>query len=102
MEDNMVSRIVSGGALAALAGAAMLVVSSGPSSAFTLNAPSLQGPIASADIQQVWWDRWGRWHPNYPYYYRPYYYGWYRPYYGYYRPYLHCWWTAWGRRCRWY
>lgn len=94
----MVSRIVSGGALAALAGAAMLAVVSGPSSAFTLSSPSLEAPAASADIQKAWWDRWGRWHPNY---WRPY----YRPYWGpYYRPYAfrRCWWTAWGRRCRWY
>jgi len=98
-DNNMVSRIVSGGALAALAGTAMLVVSSGPTSAFTLNSPSLEGPVTSAEIQQAWWDRWGRWHPNsYPYYYHRYYYG----YSGYYHPYLHCWWTAWGRRCRWY
>ena len=104
-------RILSSGALSALAGAAMLAVSADPSPAFTLYSPSLEGPVAAADIQQVWYDRWGRWHPNYyrPYYYHPYYYG-YRPYYyGYgYRPgyvyprYRHCWVGAYGgRHCYW-
>jgi hypothetical protein len=102
-------RILSSGALSALAGAAMLAVSADPSPAFTLYSPSLEGPVAAADIQQVWYDRWGRWHPNYyyrPYYYHPYYYGgYYRPYYygGYVYPrYRHCWYSAYGvRRCYW-
>ena len=98
--------ILSRRALSALAGAAMLTVSADPSPAFTLYSPSLEGPVA-ADIQQAWYDRWGRWHPNY--YYHPYYYG-YRPYYyGYgYRPryvyprYRHCWVGAYGvRHCYW-
>ena len=101
-------RILSSGALPALAGAAMLAVSADPSPAFTLYSPSLEGPVAAADIQQVWYDRWGRWHPNYPYYqalllrqgYRPYDYG-YRPEYVYPR-YRHCWVGAYGgRRCYW-
>ncbi len=66
----MVSRIVSGGALAALAGAAMLAVSSGPSSAFTLNLPSLEGPAGAAGIQQVYF--YGCDHPDYHPYYHPY------------------------------
>ena len=72
----MLSRLVSGGVLGALAGAAMLAVSSGPSSAFTLSSPSLERPVATAGIQQVY------------YYYRRYY---RRPYYyhHYYRPYYH-------------
>jgi hypothetical protein len=93
-------RILSSGALSALAGAAMLAVSASPSPGFTLSSPSLERPFA-ADIQQVWWDRWGRWHPNYyyhPYYYHPY----YRPYY--YHPYVyplyrHCWYAYGVRRC---
>src|SRR5208282_2647438 len=78
MEDNMLSRLVSGGVLGALAGAAMLVVSTcGPSSAFTLSSPSLKGPVASAGFQQVY------------YYYR--------------HSYRRCWWMTWGvRRCYWY
>ena len=48
-----------------LAGAAMLAVSIGPVSAFTLYEPRLEGPVASAQIEGVWWDRWGRWHPEY-------------------------------------
>jgi hypothetical protein len=96
----MVSRLAPGGALAALAGAAMLVAAStSPSSAFTLSSPSLEQPVVTADIQEVWWDRWGRWHPNgwgwgrwyHPYYYRPVY-----------RPWRRCWWTWRGRVCRWY
>ena len=57
-------RLVPRGALAAVAGALMLVASSSPSPAFTLSSPSLAEPVVTADIQQVWWDRWGRWHPN--------------------------------------
>ena len=57
----MLSRLVSGGLLGALAGAAMLVVASGPSSAFTLSSPSLERPVATAGIQKVY------------YYYRRYY-----------------------------
>jgi hypothetical protein len=45
----------------------MLTVSADPSPAFTLYSPSLEGPVAAADIQQTWYDRWGRWHPNYYY-----------------------------------
>jgi hypothetical protein len=94
-------RILSSGALSALSGAAMLAVSADPSPAFTLNSPSLEGQVVAADIQQVWWDRWGRWHPNrwgwgwrHPYYWRPY----YRPFY---HPWRHCSWTWRGRVCRW-
>jgi hypothetical protein len=104
MEERMISRIVSGGALAALAGAAMLALTSGPASAFTLSSPSLERPVAAADVEHVWWDRWGRWHPNWGWGPR---WGWgwrpvYRPYY-YAGPVRRCWWTAWGvRRCQWY
>ena len=33
-------------------------------SAFTLSGPSLDGPVASAQITNVWWDQWGNWHRN--------------------------------------
>jgi hypothetical protein len=102
MEDNMLSRLVSGGVLGALAGAAMLVVLSGPSSAFTLSSPSLERPVATAGIQQVYYyyRRYYRrpyyyhhyYRPYYhPYYYHPYYRSYYHPYYyhHYYRPYYH-------------
>jgi len=57
------SRLVPGGVLAA--GAAMMVTASSvPSSAFMLSSPSLGEPVVTADIQRVWWDRCGRWHPN--------------------------------------
>jgi hypothetical protein len=77
-------RNLAGYSIAATAGVAMLVTWVAPASAFTLAAPPLQ-PVASAQIDKVWWDRWGRWHPNY---YRPYYHPYYHPYYRrYYHPY---------------
>jgi hypothetical protein len=99
----MVSKLVQRGVLAAVAGAAFVVAAaSAPASAFTLSAPSLAAPVASAGVQHVWWDRWGRWHPNHPW-------GWRRwgwgpgPYaYGYYGPVRHCWRGPWGGlHCRW-
>ncbi len=42
-------------AIAALAGGAMLALSLSPASAFTLSGPSLSRPIASAQIDKVWW-----------------------------------------------
>jgi len=88
MEDNMLSRLVSGGLLGALAGAAMLVVASGPSSAFTLSSPSLERPVATAGTQKVYYyyRRYYR-RPFYHHYYRPYYHPYY--YHHYYRPYYH-------------
>ncbi len=53
-------RILPGGAIAALAGATMLALSSAPSPAFTLSSPSLERPVAAADIEPVWWH--GGWH----------------------------------------
>ena len=50
----MVNRILVGGFAAALAGAAMLAISSAPASAFTLISPSLEKPVAAADITHVW------------------------------------------------
>ena len=56
----MVSRLAPAGALAALAGAAMFIAAStGPSSAFTLSSPSLEQPVVSADVQEVYWRHWG-------------------------------------------
>ncbi len=97
MTSNLVPRRV----LAALAGAVLAVAAStGPSTAFTLSAPSL---AATADVQHVWWDRWGRWHPNRPWGWRRW--GWGpRPYgfYGYYGPVRRCWVGPWGgMHCRW-
>ena len=57
----MVWRILSGGAIAALAGAAMLALSSGPSSAFMLASPSLERPVAAANTEPVYWHHRG-WH----------------------------------------
>ena len=53
----MVNRIMVGGFAAALAGAAMLAISSAPASAFTLASPSLAAPVAGANVDRVWWDR---------------------------------------------
>ena len=57
----MALRILSGGTIAALAGAAMLAASSDPSPAFTLNSPSLEAPVAAAGDRAVYWRHWG-WH----------------------------------------
>lgn len=60
----MLSRMMTSGVLAAVAGVAMLATVSTSASAFTLQSPALDRPVASADVQHVWWDSWGRWHPN--------------------------------------
>jgi hypothetical protein len=49
--------------LAAIAGAAMLTMPT-PASAFTLASPPLAQPLDASQFQHVWYDRWGRWHPN--------------------------------------
>jgi len=68
----MANRILVGGFAAALAGAAMLAISSAPASAFTLTSPSLEAPVAGANIDKVWWrhrhcwrGRWGHLHCRY-------------------------------------
>jgi hypothetical protein len=50
--------------LAAIAGAAMLTMSMTPASAFTLASPSLAQPLDASQIEHIWYDRWGHWHPN--------------------------------------
>ena len=93
----MVNRILVGGFAAALAGAAMLAISSAPASAFTLAAPSLAAPVAGANVDKVWWDSWGRWHPGPRW-------GWGGGYgygYGWGGPPRHCWVGPWGHmHCR--
>ena len=69
----MFARSVRAMSLAVLVGVAMLTLSTGPVPAFTLSGPSLGASVASAQIERVWWDRWGRWHPG------RYYYGYYGP-----------------------
>ena len=110
----MVSRILSCGAIAAIAGAAMLAASSDPSPAFTLNSPSLAPPVAAADVEPAYWHGgwhrgWGwrgGWHRGWhrwgwgPYNYRPW--GW-RGYYGYGHGVRRCWIGRWGyRHCAWW
>jgi hypothetical protein len=72
---------------AAVAGAAMMTLSMAPASAFTLAGPTLTQPLASAQIDKVWYDRYGRWHPG------VYRYGYRYPAYGYHYGYYH------GYRC---
>jgi hypothetical protein len=91
----MVNRILVGGFAAALAGAAMLAISSAPASAFTLASPSLEAPVAGANIDKVWWDHWHHWHGGGP--------GWGPgpgPGWGWHH--RHCGWDHWGHwRCWW-
>ena len=79
-------RILTGTAIAAIGGAAMLALSLSPASAFTLSGPSLEQPVASVQIENVWWRHgWGG--------------GWHGGWRGGYR---HCWINRWGNRvCRW-
>jgi hypothetical protein len=85
-------RMLTGTVTAAIGGAAMLALSLGSASAFTLSGPTLEQPVASAQIEKVWC-RWGRcgyggWRG----------YGWHGgwgPGPGYYR---HCWINRWGYR----
>jgi hypothetical protein len=56
--------------LTALAGAAILALSAGPVSAFTLASPSLERPIASVQIEKAYYYRHGwrggyGWHGGY-------------------------------------
>jgi hypothetical protein len=92
----MQSRTLANGALAALAGAAMLTISMGSASAFTVASPSLEQSVASAQIDKVWWrGGWGYrggWGWRGGYGWRGY--GW-RGGYGY--GYGHCWRGYWGR-----
>jgi hypothetical protein len=67
----MFKRVLTGGAVAALAGVAMLAISASSASAFTLSWPSLEQPMASSHIDHVWWHhrhcwrgRWGHLHCN--------------------------------------
>jgi hypothetical protein len=59
--------------IAALAGAAMLALSMGSASAFTLASPPLAQPAASSQVEKAWWHRWG-WGPGWGYGW-----GWHRP-----------------------
>ena len=56
----MSMRNLAGHSIAAIAGATMLALSVSPAPAFTLSGPSLETPVVSAQIEKVWWDRWGR------------------------------------------
>ena len=103
----MVSNLVSRGVLTAFAGFTLVAAAPvGSASAFTLSAPSIAAPVAGGNIDRVWWDRWGRWHPNHRHYWGPRPWGWGPPpprwgYYGY-GPVRHCWRGPWGAvHCSW-
>jgi len=54
-------------ALSAIVGCSMLALSFAPASAFTLAGPSLEQPVASAQVDKVWYRcGWGRcgWGPG--------------------------------------
>jgi hypothetical protein len=93
MTEDHIMRILANCSLAALAGAAMLTLSMVPASAFTLAAPSLSQPVASAQIDKVWWrGGWG-WHRGW---------GWRGPGWGWRGPVgywggPYCWRGYWGR-----
>jgi len=100
---KMASLKISTGLMGAVAGMAMLLGAVAPSSAFTLAAPSPAQSVADPQIQHAWWDGWGRWHPNHPYWgWRRW--GWGPPpprVYGFYGP-RRCWIGPWGHRhCAW-
>ena len=84
-------RILKGTVIAAIGGAAMLALSLGSASAFTLSGPSLEQPVASAQVEKVWWHHgWGGgWHGGWGWHR-----GWGGPGYGY----------GWGHRrwCYWH
>jgi len=90
----MFTKMLSGGLLGAVVGLAMLGTGTS-ASAFTTPSPAIEQSAAGAPIEQIWYDRWGNWHPNGwgPYWGPgPYYPGWHRV----------CWWGPFGHRhCRW-
>jgi hypothetical protein len=61
----MTMKLGTSSAVAAVAGAAMLVLAMSPASAFTLSTPGLDNPSAT-QIEKVWWRgggwRGGGWH----------------------------------------
>ena len=88
----MTTKTMTNHAIAAFGGATMLALTLSPASAFTLSAPSLEAPVAAAQIDKVWWGGWHHWHHHF----------WGRPWaYGYgggWGP--HCWRNPWGHlRC---
>ena len=55
--------------LAALSGAAMVALTLGPASAFTLSSPTVEKSFASSQVDKVWYCRWncGGWHAGWGY-----------------------------------
>ena len=104
----MALRILSGEMIAAFAGAAMLVSSSGTSPAFTLASPSLDGSVAAVGVEPAYWHGGWGWHHGWGWHGGWHRWGWgprwgwgWGPGYGF-GPGWRCWWTPWGfRRCGW-
>jgi hypothetical protein len=90
------SRKLATRSLAALAGASMLALSLNPASAFTLPAPSLEQPVASAQVEKVWWHHGWGYHGGWGWRHG---WGWHRPWGWGYGPGWgpHCWRGYWGR-----
>src|SRR5579862_1161056 len=93
---------ITGKALTAIAGVAMFASATvSPVSAMPLT-PLMGGAEVGSPVQEVWYDRWGYWHPNY--FYGGYYADSYPGYYYYHRHHHHhhfayrCWWGHWGYR----
>jgi hypothetical protein len=78
----MSNRTLAAYSIAAAAGSAMLALSVGPASAFTMSNPSLEKSIASSQVEKVWYRcGYGRCGYGYRGVYRGGYYG-HGPYYG--------------------
>jgi hypothetical protein len=56
--------------LSAVAGLAMLAGATPQSFALTPKALPPAQSIQNPDVQRVWWDQWGRWHPNHRHWHR--------------------------------
>jgi hypothetical protein len=82
----------------ALVGASMVALSLSTASAFTLSGPSLEQPVATGQIDKVWWHHgWGGgWHGGWHGGGWGWHHGWGGP------GWRHCWINQWGNRvCNW-
>jgi hypothetical protein len=93
-------RILTGTAIAAFGGAAMLGLSLSPASAFPLAGPSLAQPVASVQVDKICWHCGGGWHGGWHGGWGGgWHHGWGGGWGGGWR---HCWINQWGNRvCNW-
>jgi hypothetical protein len=76
-EDKMLARVLKGGAIAALAGAAMFAATATSASAFTLSASSPAQSIATSDVDSVYYHHHGYGHyHHYHHYHHHHHYHW--------------------------